>query len=75
MPGGHLIVATHVGDEDVARTEAYGGVAVHWTSHRWRPEQLTALIEQAGLTPVAELRLAPDGVVGPGVVIVARRDP
>lgn len=37
-PGGHLIIGTHVGDEDAVRTEAYGGVPVHWTTHKWRPE-------------------------------------
>jgi SAM-dependent methyltransferase len=75
VPGGQLIVATHVGDADVARTEAYGGVAVSWTTYQWRPEQLTALVEQAGLRPVAELRLPADGQIGPVVVLVARRDP
>ena len=46
-PGGQLIVATHVGDDDLARTEAYGGVAVRWTTHQWRPERLAALIYPA----------------------------
>lgn len=72
-PGGQFITATHVGDGDVARTEAYGGVPVRWTTHRWQPEQLVALIEQAGLHPVAELRLPADEHVGPGVVIMAER--
>lgn len=70
-PGGHLIAATHVGDGDLARTEAYGGVSVRWTTHRWRPEQLVALIEQAGLHLVAELRLPADEHTGPGVVVMA----
>lgn len=73
VPGGQLIVATHVGDADVARTEAYGGVAVSWTTYQWQPEQLAALTEQAGLRPVAELRLPADGPIGPVVVQVARR--
>ena len=75
-PAGQLIVATHVGSDDLVREEAYGGVPVSWTTHRWQPEQLLALIEQAGLRPVAEVRLHPDGrqVWGPGVVIVAQRD-
>ena len=73
-PGGHLIVATHVGDDDVARTEAYGGVAVNWTTHQWQPEQLTDLLQHAGFRVVAELRLPADGQQGPGVVITARRD-
>ena len=73
MPGGHLIVAFHVGDDDLVRTEAYGGVPVRWTTHRWRPEQLVALVEQAEVRLVAELRLPAPGPVGSGVVLVARR--
>lgn len=72
-PGGHVITATHVGDEDLERTEAYGGVPVRWTTHKWRPEQLVHLIEEAGLSPVAELRLPADETSGPGVVVMARR--
>jgi SAM-dependent methyltransferase len=72
-PGGHLITATHVGDADLVRTEAYGGVAVRWTTHQWRPEQLVALIEEAGLRLVAELRLPAEEYAGPGVVVMARR--
>ncbi|MEV7567047.1 class I SAM-dependent methyltransferase [Streptomyces tanashiensis] len=72
-PGGHLITGTHVGDEDVRRTEAYGGVPVRWTTHQWRPERLVALIEEAGLQPVAELRLPADEFSGPGVVVMAKR--
>jgi SAM-dependent methyltransferase len=75
VPTGQLIVATHVGDDDVQRTEAYGGVPVRWTTYQWRPEQLAALVEQAGLRPVAELRLPADGPIGPVVVLVARREP
>lgn len=72
VPGGQLIIGTHVGDGDVLRTEAYGGVPVRWTTHLWQPEQLVALVERAGLRPVAELRLPGDGQVGPGVVLVAQ---
>ena len=74
MPGGQVIVAFHVGDDDLLRTEAYGGVPVRWTTHRWLPEQLVALVEQAGLRLVAELRLPAPGPVGSGVVLVARRE-
>jgi SAM-dependent methyltransferase len=74
VPGGQLIVATHVGDGEVARAEAYGGVPVEWTTYLWQPEQLAALVEQAGLRPLAELRLGADGQFGPLVVLVARRD-
>lgn len=74
MPGGQLMIATHVGDGDVARTEAYGGVPVSWTTYQWQPEQLAALVQQAGLRPVADLRLPADGQIGPVVVLVAQRD-
>ncbi|WP_030903725.1 class I SAM-dependent DNA methyltransferase [Streptomyces sp. NRRL F-5126] len=72
-PGGCFIAATHVGDEDLRRTEAYGGVAVRWTTHKWPPEQFVGLIEQTGLGPVAELRLPPEQYSGPGVVVMAER--
>ncbi|MEU6369436.1 hypothetical protein ABZ876_27755 [Streptomyces sp. NPDC046931] len=72
-PGGHFITATHVGDEDAVRTEAYGGVPVRWTTHKWRPEQLVELVEQAELRPVAELRLPADEQSGPGLVVMAKR--
>lgn len=72
-PGGHFIMGTHVGDEDVTRTEAYGGVPVRWTTHKWRPERLVELTEQAGLRPVAELRLPANEHSGPSVVVMAKR--
>lgn len=59
----------------MVRTQAYGGVPVRWTTHLWRPEQLVDLIEQAGLRPVAELRLPADGQSGPGLVVMAKRLP
>lgn len=71
--GGHFITATHVGDDDVVRTEAYGGVPVHWTTYKWRPEQLVTLVEQAGLRVVAELRLPADEQSGTGLVVMAKR--
>ncbi|MGW0970701.1 class I SAM-dependent methyltransferase [Streptomyces sp. NPDC002516] len=72
-PGGHFITATHVGDEDLVRTEAYGGVPVSWTTHKWQPEQLVELIERTGLVTVAELRLPPEEYSGPGLVVMAKR--
>lgn len=74
VPGGQLIIATHLGDDDLSRTEAYGGVPVSWTTYQWQPERLAALVEEAGLRPVAELRLRADGQSGPAVVLVAQRD-
>jgi SAM-dependent methyltransferase len=71
-PGGQILLATHVGDGDVVRTEAYGGVPVSWTTHLWRPDQLAALLAGAGLEPVAELRLPADGWTHPQVLLAAR---
>lgn len=73
VPGGLLLLGTHVGDGEVARTEAYGGVPVRWTTHLWQPEHLVALLSTAGLDLVAELRLPASGQVRPGVVLSARR--
>lgn len=73
VPGGALLVATHVGEEDVQRREAYGGVPVRWTTHRWRPEQVADLLAAAGLLLAAEVRFPASGQVGPGVALAARR--
>ncbi len=72
--GGQLIIATHVGDNDVERTEAYNGVPVQWTTYQWQPYQLVALVQQAGLRLVADLRLPADQTNGPATVLVAQRD-
>ena len=53
VPGGQVLLGTHVGDGEIARTEAYGGVPVAWTTHLWQPEELTALLGEVGLDPVA----------------------
>lgn len=73
-PGGQLIIATHAGDEDVQRTQAYGDVPVAWTTHRWRPAGLTPLLRAVGLRVTAEVRLAPDEIPGEAIVLVAQRD-
>ena len=74
VPGGQVLIGTHVGDGEVARTEAYGGVPVAWTTRLWQPDEFTALLGEAGLEPVADLRLPPPA---PGqrhqVVLAARR--
>lgn len=75
VPGGEVLVATHVGDGDVARTEAYGGVPVSWTTHRWQPDALADVLTGVGFQIVAELRLSADGQQGPGVVLAGRRSP
>ncbi len=74
VPGGQLILATHSGEGDLHRREAYGGVAVRWTTHLWLPEQFVEMLEQVGLRVVVELRLPADPPAGPTFVIVAQRD-
>jgi SAM-dependent methyltransferase len=75
VPGGQVLLGMHVGDGDVERTEAYGNVPVAWTTHLWRPEQLTALLSEAGLEPVAELRLPPPLPEMRDQVLLAARRP
>ncbi|OFS12954.1 class I SAM-dependent methyltransferase [Kytococcus sp. HMSC28H12] len=72
VPGGMLLVTTHAGHEDVRRTEAYG-VPVDWTTHRWQPEELSRLVREAGLEPVADLRLPAGHDHGAALVLAARR--
>jgi len=74
VPGGRLLLGMHVGDGEVARTVAYGGVPVNWTTHLWQPEQLVALLPAAGLRLVAELRMPAKGEVRPGLVLSVEPD-
>ena len=73
VPGGQVLVGTHVGDEDVHRREAYGGIPVTWTTHQWRPEHLVDMLGGVGLDVVAELRFPARQQQGPSVVLAARR--
>ena len=73
VPGGLALIGTHVGDGDVVRTEAYGGVPVSWTTHLWRPERLVDLLTTAGLHLVADLRLPENPPLRPQVLLAARR--
>ena len=74
VPGGLALVGTHVGDGDLRRSEAYGGVPVEWTTHLWQPEHLAALFAGAGLEVVAELRWPPSPPsMRPQVLLAGRR--
>ncbi|ADB35453.1 Methyltransferase type 11 [Kribbella flavida DSM 17836] len=74
VPGGQVIIATHKGDGEIVRTEAYGAVPVSWTTYLWQPDDLWAILAAAGLEPVAELRLTQSVAGVPSLVLVAQRN-
>src|SRR3954452_13859370 len=49
VPGGQVLIGTHVGDGDVPRTTGYGGLPVSWTTHLYHPAELTEMLVAAGL--------------------------
>jgi SAM-dependent methyltransferase len=73
VAGGLALVGMHVGDSDVIRTGAYGGVPVSWTTHLWLPEQLADLLASAGLQVVAEMRFPAQAQSRPQVLLAAQR--
>ena len=73
VPGGQALVGTHVGDVEIRRTEAYGGVPVSWTTHLWQPRQLAQLLAAAGLQVVAEMRFPAQPESRPQVLLAAQR--
>jgi SAM-dependent methyltransferase len=73
VPGGQALIGTHVGDGDVHRSEAYGGVPVTWTTHLWQPEQLAELLAAAGLELVCQLHFPAQAESRPQVLLAARR--
>ncbi|MFB4425989.1 class I SAM-dependent methyltransferase [Streptomyces sp. QL37] len=55
-PGGHLMMAGHVGEGELLRpTRAYGGHPVSYESHLVEPDRIVTLLEQAGLVVTARL--------------------
>lgn len=59
-PGGRLMLAGHVGDGACLRpAQAYGGHQVSYASHLPPPDQLAALLKQAGLVLDARLLQEP----------------
>lgn len=72
-PGGQLLLGTHAGTGAITRSQAYGDLPVAWTTYLWHPDELSALLRDAGLEPVAEVRLAADPRGQPQVVLSARR--
>ena len=59
-PGGHLMLAGHVGEDQLLRpTQAYGGHPVSFESYLLPPDRIAGLLTQAGLTLTARLVLEP----------------
>ncbi|MGX9888395.1 class I SAM-dependent methyltransferase [Streptomyces sp. NPDC002276] len=55
-PGGHLMLAGHVGEGELRRpTKAYGGHPVSYESHLLPPERIAGLLERAGFAITARL--------------------
>jgi SAM-dependent methyltransferase len=75
VPNGRLLIGTHVGSEDLVRTEAYDGVPVQWTTYLWQPDELEELLTAAGLEPVVQLRFPASESMRAQVVLCARRPP
>ncbi|MEY2242596.1 class I SAM-dependent methyltransferase [Streptomyces sp. BF23-18] len=72
-PGGHLLIAFKVGDEQVRLEHAYGH-AVDLDVHRFPPERVAGLLRAAGLSEVARLvREAEAPEKTPQAFILARR--
>ncbi|GAA3395823.1 class I SAM-dependent methyltransferase [Streptomyces roseoviridis] len=63
-PGGRLMIAGHVGEDDGEgecrhRTEAYGGLPVSYDSHFLPPGRIVRLLEEAGFVVTARLTQEP----------------
>ncbi|MEV0908511.1 class I SAM-dependent methyltransferase [Streptomyces hokutonensis] len=55
-PGGHLMLAGHVGEGELRRpTQAYGGHPVSYESHLLPPERIAGSLERAGFAITARL--------------------
>jgi SAM-dependent methyltransferase len=60
-PGGHLMMAGYVGDDELLRpTQGYGGHPVSYESHLLPTARIVGLLESAGLVVTAQLVQEPD---------------
>lgn len=74
VPGGQVLIGTHVGDGEIVRTRGYGDLPVSWTTYLYHPEQVAQMLVDAGLEPVGELRLpVQPPSMRPQVLLAARR--
>ena len=53
-PGGHLQLVFHVGTGSDLKTEGYGGHPMHVVVHRRQPEEMSAMLREAGFSVAAE---------------------
>lgn len=59
-PGGHLLLGSHVGnDEHLRATHGYGGLPVSYESHLLPPDRIAELLGEAGLVVTARLTQEP----------------
>ncbi|MGW8884559.1 class I SAM-dependent methyltransferase [Streptomyces sp. NPDC055749] len=74
-PGGHLMLAGHVGnDEHLRPTQAYGGHAVSYESHLVPTDRLARLLDRAGLVTTAQLVEEPaEGATRTVATLLARK--
>ncbi|MBC9730280.1 class I SAM-dependent methyltransferase [Streptomyces sp. TRM68367] len=74
-PGGHLMLAGHVGDgEHLRPTQAYGGHPVSYESHLLPAGRIANLLERAGLAVTARLVQEPEeGMRRRAATILARK--
>ncbi|QKW07865.1 class I SAM-dependent methyltransferase [Streptomyces sp. NA04227] len=74
-PGGHLMLAGYVGDDERLRpTQAYGGHPVSYESHLLPPDRIAALLTEAGLVLTAHLvQLPHEGLVRTVATFLARK--
>lgn len=76
-PGGHVLLAFQVGEDTLHLGEAFGH-PVSLDFHRLRPDDVVALLEQAGFESIARLVRAPDRTsvaaqIPQGFVLARRR--
>ncbi|WAP53811.1 class I SAM-dependent methyltransferase [Streptomyces sp. S465] len=74
-PGGHLMQAGYVGNDELLRpTRAYGDHPVSYASHLLPADRLAGLLERAGFTVTARLVQAPgEGLKRPVASFLARK--
>lgn len=75
VPGGHLMLAGHVGNDEVRRpVQAYGGHPVSYESHLLPPARIADLLGRAGLAVSAQLVEAPgEGATRTYATFMARK--